>query len=294
VTEPRVPAACSEAFVVYECEGAACIGVLARPASPAAEGRSTIGTLIVVGGPQYRVGSHRQFTLLARALAAGGYPVLRFDYRGMGDSDGEARTFEAIHDDIASAVAVLQRETGVARVVLWGLCDGASAALIYAASDPRIAGVVAVNPWARAEGTLESARLKHYYLRRLFAPDFWRKVLRGRLDVKRATTGVAESVRAAASLPTATESAAYLRQMQAGWAALRKPALFILSGQDLTAREFEAWALRSPQRRELLRGPLATVFPVADADHTFSTRAGQGAMTRATLDWIDRLCRTSC
>ena len=42
------------------------------------------GMLIVVGGPQYRAGSHRQFTLLARDVAATGVPTMRFDYRGMG------------------------------------------------------------------------------------------------------------------------------------------------------------------------------------------------------------------
>jgi alpha/beta superfamily hydrolase len=47
--------------------------------------------LVIVGGPQYRAGSHRQFTLLARSLAEQGFAVLRFDYRGMGDSTGAMR-----------------------------------------------------------------------------------------------------------------------------------------------------------------------------------------------------------
>jgi len=47
------------------------------------------GVLIVVGGPQYRVGSHRQFVMLARFLADHGVPCMRFDYRGMGDVSGE-------------------------------------------------------------------------------------------------------------------------------------------------------------------------------------------------------------
>lgn len=55
-----------------------------------------LGLLMVVGGPQYRVGSHRQFVLLARDLAAAGIPVFPFDYRGMGDSTGQARDFEGI------------------------------------------------------------------------------------------------------------------------------------------------------------------------------------------------------
>ncbi|KAB8057318.1 hydrolase 1, exosortase A system-associated, partial [Janthinobacterium violaceinigrum] len=57
------------------------VGILSLPAAPGPR-----GVLIVTGGPQYRVGSHRQFVLLARALAAQGVPVLRFDLRGMGDS----------------------------------------------------------------------------------------------------------------------------------------------------------------------------------------------------------------
>jgi len=29
---------------------------------------------------------------------------MRFDYRGMGDSEGEARTFESVQDDIRIAI----------------------------------------------------------------------------------------------------------------------------------------------------------------------------------------------
>ena len=68
------------------------------------EAVSRRGVVILVGGPQYRVGSHRQFLLLARALAQHGVPVLRFDFRGMGDSDGEFHGFEKLDKDIAAAI----------------------------------------------------------------------------------------------------------------------------------------------------------------------------------------------
>ena len=84
-----------ESALWIDCEGAAMLGVLTQPPRPTVTVR--IGVLIVVGGPQYRVGSHRQFTLLARRLAAQGYPTLRFDYRGMGDSGGERRRFTKLH-----------------------------------------------------------------------------------------------------------------------------------------------------------------------------------------------------
>jgi len=46
------------------------------------------------------VGSHRQFVQLARRLAKQGYPTLRFDYRGMGDSEGVYRSFENVGPDL--------------------------------------------------------------------------------------------------------------------------------------------------------------------------------------------------
>jgi exosortase A-associated hydrolase 1 len=279
-----------EAFVVFPCGGDACVGILSRPvAGGPSEKERDIGVVIVVGGPQYRVGSHRQFTLLARALAKAGVAVLRFDYRGMGDSEGEARTFDVVHADLSAAVSTLVRETGVARVVLWGLCDGASAALMYAAANPAIAGVVALNPWARTEEIQAATQLKHYYVRRLLAPDFWRKVLRGRFDTNRAAGDFVRAVRGAAIRSSAGVRASFLDQMQAGWSTLRRPVLFILSGYDMTAREFEQWVASDPERRKLFRGPLAEICTIPDADHTFSSQASRAAMTERTLQWIGRL-----
>ena len=134
-----------EEAVVFECEGESLVGVLSLPAAPA-----TRGVLIVVGGPQYRVGSHRQFTLLARHLAAHGIPSLRFDYRGMGDSSGAVRSFEAVDADIRRAIDIFyERVSGLESVVIWGLCDAASAALFYAHRDARVGGLVLLNPWVR-------------------------------------------------------------------------------------------------------------------------------------------------
>src|SRR5712692_9618697 len=133
----------NEIALIFDCEGESLVGILSG-AGPLA-GR---GVLIVVGGPQYRVGSHRQFTLLARHLAERGVPALRFDYRGMGDSGGEFRTFERVGADIRWAVdRFFASVPGLKEVVIWGLCDAASAALFYAHQDERVSGLILLNPW---------------------------------------------------------------------------------------------------------------------------------------------------
>ena len=50
------------------------------------------GVLVVTGEPQYRVGSHRQLTMLARILSQRGIPVMRFERRSMGEGEGEKRS----------------------------------------------------------------------------------------------------------------------------------------------------------------------------------------------------------
>ena len=170
-----------ERALTFECGGETLVGILAEPASPA-----EVGALIIVGGPQYRAGSHRQFVLLSRQLAAGGVAAMRFDYRGMGDSTGSPASFNDVVEDIAAAIDKMRAShPSLKQIVLCGLCDAASASLIYwqATRDTRVAGMVLLNPWVRSEGSIGRARIKHYYGRRIFQKEFWAKLAGGRVDV---------------------------------------------------------------------------------------------------------------
>jgi len=220
-------------------------------------------------------------------------PSLRFDYRGMGDSDGDARSFEAIDADIAAAVDVLCRESSVARVVLWGLCDGASAALMYAPADPRIAGIVALNPWARSVQGEATVRLKHYYVKRLLSVEFWRKVATGGFNVRRGADDFAGAISGALRSDDRGTSVPFLRRMEEGWGRFGRPTLFLLSGNDLTAREFEDWVAASAHRRALLGAASTELAEFPEADHTFSSRALRDAVAARTIEWIGRACRPS-
>lgn len=282
--------------VTFECRGEQLFGIASLPAAGAAA--PTRGVLVVVGGPQYRAGSHRQFTLLARALAQQGIPVLRFDYRGMGDSDGALRTFEDVNDDLRAGVDALCREVPTLReVIIWGLCDGATAAVMYAPADPRVTGLVLLNPWVRSVEGAARATLKHYYGRRLLDRALWTKIATGRFDYRAAAGSLLRIVRdalkprPAAAAPAAGADAAPSGPLPDRMLhyAERFPGrvLLIISGNDLTAQEFTDATQASPRWRALLSGPRVSRQRLDPADHTFSRRAWRDQVAAWTAQWVN-------
>ncbi|RTL46502.1 MAG: hydrolase 1, exosortase A system-associated [Burkholderiales bacterium] len=277
-----------ESVLGFACEGEPLVGILAEPAEgPLAD----VGVIIIVGGPQYRAGSHRQFTLLARDLARQGFAALRFDYRSMGDSGGEPRDFLGVDADIAAAIdALIAARPGVRRVALWGLCDAASAALLYleATRDARVAGLTLLNPWVRSAASLAQAHVKHYYWRRLREKSFWLKLLRGGVGA-RALGALASNLRLARRAGRPTDSRSFQDRMAAGLRGFTGPVLLILSGDDYTAREFTAHAETSPAWQGVLDAGRITRCELAEADHTFSDPSQAAAAHDATLHWLHKV-----
>jgi exosortase A-associated hydrolase 1 len=276
----------------FDCQGEQLFGVLSLPEQP-----SRRGVLVVVGGPQYRVGSHRQFALLARGLAAEGFAALRFDYRGMGDSSGAIRTFESVGEDLRAAIdQFFALVPDLSEVVIWGLCDGASAALFYAHQDPRVSGLVLLNPWVRTADGLAKATLKHYYRARLLDPALWKKLASGRFDYRAAAGSLLAQLRtvlgggsraaSAGASGAAQPDAPLPERMRAGLARFRGEVLFIFSGSDLTAKEFLDLAGGSREWRELLAAPRVSQHHLAEADHTFSRRTWRDQVVNWTAGWI--------
>lgn len=272
----------SESAIRFACENENLFGILARAEQPA-----DIGIVIVVGGPQTRVGSHRQFVLLSRALAAAGFPVLRFDYRGMGDSTGTPRNFEAITLDIRVAGDVLQAACpSVKRIVLWGLCDAAAAALLYwdETSDPRITGLCLLNPWVRSEATLAKTQVKHYYGQRLLQKEFWRKLLSGKLNLVGALAGFLGKLKQASA--GIDSRPGFQDRMARGLKNFSGSVLLLLSGNDFTAREFLEYANSAASWRGLLDRSNVTRIDITGADHTFSSLAWRETVENECLAWL--------
>ena len=245
-----------------------------------------VGVLIVVGGPQYRVGSHRQFVQLARALAKANITTMRFDYRGMGDSGCDKVEFDDVNQDIRAAIdAFLQAQPELNQVVIWGLCDAASAALMYSHQDDRVAAMVIANPWLKNQQAMAKTMARHYYLQRLLSKSFWLKLFRGQVNVlasARETKGyLADSLSS-----TELSQQSYQYRMQYGLEHFTGRVCLILSGNDLTAKEFEQQAMNSNAWQKLM---LASnqVHHLPQADHTFSSSHWKQEVVTITKNFIN-------
>ncbi len=270
--------------------------------------KSPLGVLIVVGGPQYRVGSHRQFVLLARFLASDGFPVMRFDYRGMGDSEGNPETFSSIDNDIASAIETFFEQCpDISGVVIWGLCDAASAALFYGYQDERIKGLVLLNPWVYSEQGAAKTHIKHYYSQRLISPDFWRKIFNFQFNYAQSLSSLTNTLITILKKVDTTKNSSreknahstetpitnsklnlptYMRQCLIRF---KFPVLLILSGNDLTADEFRDLIKSDDQWAELLNESRVTTKNLNEADHTFSNAIWRKQVSNWTSDWLKQL-----
>ena len=277
-----------EQALTFEAGDARLVGIVTTPAS---EEQSKLGVLIVVGGPQYRVGSHRQFVLLARALAARGLPVMRFDCSGMGDSTGAPLPFTERDHDIAAAIdAFIVTVPEVGQIAIWGLCDAASAALFYAPQDARVTGLVLLNPWVRSDAGLARTHLKHYYSARLIDRQFWRNLFRGKVGIGRALRGLGSTLMQARRGSNAiARELPYQARMARDWKRFDGDILLICSGDDLTAREFIDHCASDAEWQGVVDQVRVARCDFDEADHTFSRADWRDQVATWTADWlIDR------
>ena len=282
-----------ERALTFNCQGEQLFGVLATPSD---QSRATgTGVLVVVGGPQYRVGAHRQFVQFARALAAAGHSVLRFDVRGMGDSTGAQRTFEELDADIDAGLCALEAAAPEAgRLVMMGLCDGASAAWLRLDSPTRhrVSAVCVANPWVRTQASLAQTQVKHYYTQRLRQPEFWRKLFTGGVGAA-AVKSVLQNLQLAvqkhrAPGQTAPNTAPFPDRMARACLKFAGPQLIVLSELDLTAKEFAGQLKTHLQWGRAASSPSIEVAELTAADHTFTGHKSRSEFEALVLGWLAR------
>jgi uncharacterized protein len=249
----------------FVCAGSSLVGVVDLPERPT--GR---GVLLLADSEQYRIGGHRQLTLLSRLLAKLGVPVMRFDRRGMGDSDGAPRGYDAIEDDIRAAMKEFSIQApDMKETVIIGLGDAALAAALYAPLDERICALVLLNPLPGRP--IDAAEpLRHHYLARLGEVAFWKQVARGEL----ALSGRASALPGAGRV----QRHALPRQIAASLSRFQGRLLLVLDEEDLAARQFARVLARHDARFRSVE--------VARANHTFSSGVSRAAVAETAANWI--------
>lgn len=123
--------------------------------------------------------SHRSFVSLARALAARGDAVLRFDYTGAGDSSGTTLDagLETYLVDLTSAVKVLaERSPSLASIGIVGLRLGATVAALLFEGDAELPGALRGGPLVLWEPIVDGAA-------------YFQDVMRGNLSMQLASYG---------------------------------------------------------------------------------------------------------
>lgn len=262
------------------------VGVVTEPlGQPASPERPAV--IFLNSGILHHVGACRLYVSAARALAARGFTVMRFDHAGIGDSEvrREAMPFEqgAILDT-RDAMAHLTSTKGTQRFVLMGLCSGADMSFRVAGQDPRVVGLVQLDAWAyRTLGYY----LRHYgkRARDLSAwTNFMRRKIRTVLggskpagDERGADTVGAEYRR---RFPPREEVAQQLTALLDRGVRM----LYLFSGgqeEHFNHREQYRASFRDVNFRDQVR-----VEHLPDADHLFSGLEHQRFVIEAMTEWM--------
>jgi len=273
-------------------------GVLSSPPDGARAADRT-GVLLLNAGLVPRVGPHRMYVRLARALAQAGRPVLRFDFSGVGDSEARRDTVrfeQGAVEETRLGMDLLAEREGCTRFATLGLCSGAEIAFKAACADERVVGAAMINapryleePAPELVARLERVQAARYYWGvALFKPKNWLRVLGGRAQFGAMLSALGQKLRGMSGGSGGTERADD-PDVAAFDALLARDVRLLLVfsegdwGWDYLAailgRRFEQWQQQGPPR----------VVEVPRGDHLLTPLNARRTAMAAIEDWTASL-----
>jgi pimeloyl-ACP methyl ester carboxylesterase len=264
---------------VHLGEGGRLLGILTEPQRRDAIDKSVHPFVLLNAGLLHRAGPHRLYVRMARELAKAGFPTLRIDLAGKGDSPQRPDTTrrESLEIDFGEIVRGLQSRYGSPRFVLAGLCSGADDAIRLAPLDDRVVGLLLLDPLCFPDaGFARRAAIIKYTQPARYAT--W---------LKRRLTGEPEKTMVVAELdPLTIRDTPTFEQMRAAFVALGRRRGRVLS-------IFTAYALRYYNQR----GQLGRVLNVDDyvrfgtelfwpeAEHVYTLDLHRRRLLRVVSEW---------
>ncbi len=294
-----------EEAVLFGATGSSLAGVLTDPGEDA--GAAGLPAFVFLNaGVVHRVGPNRLYVRLARALAQRGFPSLRFDYSGIGDSGARTDDLppaESVMLETREAMDLLERVRGVDRFVPIGICSGATLSFLAALEDERVVACVLINAQGHLHGrnpdvgtALRNRTLtRHFWriaLRSSFRAKNWLKAIRGQLDpvrILRMMVGFpmrAILARRKAPAPKSTvDAAGQLRS-----ATERGVHIFHLYSEGDEGLDYFELVL-GKRTGQVADGERSRLEIVRGANHVFTLLWSQEHLVRSVCEWADLLAR---
>lgn len=258
----------------FDCAGAICIGSID-------EAKDSTGLFIISGGNEIRSGAHGGQAAMATQMAAHGFPVFRYDRRGIGDSEGENQGFEGSGKDIAAALAAFRKAAPqLKRIIAFGNCDAATAVALFH-DGLALDGLILGNPWiieaqddetanAEQSSTPSAAAIRARYWARLKNPRSIIDLFSGKINLRKLAGGLYKASQNEAPSLLSGRLAAALGKIEI-------PVTIILANRDSTAIAFQdQW------KREAFNGPRNTnniqLIEINSASHSFADESARDSL----------------
>jgi pimeloyl-ACP methyl ester carboxylesterase len=314
-----------EAVSFKNAQGLTLFGSLHSPKAP----KSGLPLVVLLSpGVKMRVGPGRLYVPLTELLVSLGHRVLRFDFYGLGDSEGDltetllADVYNNIEvgryvDDTVAALDWAQKRLGTKRFLLGGLCGGALTGILAAERDSRVEGLLSLGMTvtlasnaARPGQYLTRAQLddrRARYFQKLLSPKawlrffsfkseygvIWRAVKRLFVKDKPAPAPVISVAAAAAPADAPIEQRGNANPLfpKAYFAFLQRggKALMLFSEKDRLGSEYQE-KFCEPYAAQL-QPFLAQIdqHVIPEANHVLSFREWQVKMLEHSRAWLTRL-----
>lgn len=192
------------------------------------------GLLYVSGGSEIRAGAFNGQSRMAAKIALAGFPVFRFDRRGVGDSEGENRGFRKARKDIAAALLAFRAiAPQMTRVVGFGNCDAASTLML--ANGAGCDALVLSNPWTIEDETNDTpapSSIRSRYAEKLKNPRELARLMTGSVNIKKLGKGLLQAARPRSAPSSLAE------EMQVGVSGFVGPVRFLVAENDRTGQMF--------------------------------------------------------
>jgi dienelactone hydrolase len=261
------------------------VGIVARPPAPHRSDEPAV--VILNTGIVHRVGHHRMYVTLSRELASSGRTVIRFDLSGIGDSESRrdpSASLAAALADIKEVLDWLEKTHRLSSFILVGLCSGADHAALYAHSDPRVVGLVLMDPTMPP-----TARYYfHYIVQRLRNLRSWISVATGRSGLAALMSAhLRNRVRPTAGLQGLTlqnlQFSPYLAQCYRSVAVRGIKMLSVFTSVSVR-HTYERQLLDAFPETSSLNKLRLEFFP--NSDHLFSADHERARLFRVIADWL--------